>query len=97
MSSANAAALRSVTVGAWPVAMAVDARTERVFVVSNMPEGLVSILDAASGMVRWTEIAREAQQATLDLWQAGVGAGDKMLGSAASGEMSGQDDRARKR
>jgi YVTN family beta-propeller protein len=54
MSNAKAAALRSVTVGAWPVAMAVDARTARAFVVSNMPEGLVSILDAASGMVRRT-------------------------------------------
>jgi hypothetical protein len=46
---------------------------------------------------QWTEIAREAQQATLDLWQAGVGAGDQMLGSAASGEMAGQDDRGCRR
>jgi hypothetical protein len=46
---------------------------------------------------QWTEIAREAQQATLDLWQAGVGAGDKMLASAPSGEMAGQDDRGRRR
>jgi hypothetical protein len=38
------------------------------------------------------EIAREAQQATLELWQAGVGAGDKMLVSAASGDMAGQED-----
>jgi hypothetical protein len=61
-----------------------------------------SVLDASTKSSRdvlqqWTEIAREAQQATLELWQAGVGAGDKMLGSAASGEMAGQDDRGRRR
>jgi hypothetical protein len=61
-----------------------------------------SVLDASSNSSRdvvqqWTEIAREAQQATLDLWQAGVGAGDKMLASAASGDMAGQEDRGRKR
>src|SRR5919108_5058549 len=61
-----------------------------------------SVLDASTTSSRnvlqqWTEIAREAQQATLDLWQAGVGAGDKMLGSAASGEMAGPDDKGRKR
>jgi vacuolar-type H+-ATPase subunit H len=61
-----------------------------------------SVLDASNKSSRdvlqqWTEIAHEAQQATLDLWQAGVGAGDKMLGSAASGEMAGQDDRGRRR
>src|ERR671931_1523026 len=61
-----------------------------------------SVLDASTNSSRnvlqqWTEIAHEAQQATLELWQAGVGAGDKMLGSAASGEMGGQEDRARKR
>jgi hypothetical protein len=61
-----------------------------------------SILDASINSSRnvlqqWTEIAREAQQATLDLWHAGVGAGDKMLGSAASGEMAGPDDRGRRR
>src|ERR671938_629875 len=61
-----------------------------------------SVLDASTNSSRnvvqqWTEIAHEAQQATLELWQAGVGAGDKMLGSAASGEMAGQEDRARRR
>ncbi|HKO25135.1 MAG TPA: hypothetical protein VJY65_10425 [Chloroflexota bacterium] len=61
-----------------------------------------SVLDASTNSSRnmlqqWTEIAHEAQQATLDLWQAGVGAGDKMLGSAASGAMAGQDDRGRRR
>jgi hypothetical protein len=61
-----------------------------------------SVLDASTTSSRdvlqqWTEIAHEAQHVTLDLWQAGVGAGDKMLGSAASGEMAGQDDRGRRR
>jgi hypothetical protein len=61
-----------------------------------------SVFDAGTKSSRdvlqqWTEIAREAQQATLELWQAGVGAGDKMLGSASSDEMSGQEDRGRKR
>jgi hypothetical protein len=61
-----------------------------------------SVLDASTTSSRnvvqqWTEIAREAQQAMLDLWQAGVGAGDKMLTSAASGEMTGQEDRGRRR
>jgi hypothetical protein len=61
-----------------------------------------SVLDASANSSRnvlqqWTEIAHEAQQATLELWQAGVGAGDQMLGSAASGEMAGPDDRGRKR
>ena len=61
-----------------------------------------SVLDASTNSSRnvvqqWTEIAHEAQQATLDLWQAGVGAGDKMLSSASSDEMSGQEDRGRRR
>ena len=61
-----------------------------------------SVLDASTTSSRnvlqqWTEIAREAQQATLDLWQAGVGAGEKMLASAPSGEVAGQDDRGRRR
>src|SRR5919108_3562869 len=61
-----------------------------------------SVLDASTNSSRdvlqqWTEIAHEAQQAALDLWQAGVGAGDKMLSSASSGEMAGPDDRGRKR
>ena len=61
-----------------------------------------SILDASTTSSRdvlqqWTEIAHEAQHATLDLWQAGVGAGDKMLAGTASGGMAGQDDKGRRR
>jgi hypothetical protein len=62
----------------------------------------MSFLDASANSSRnvvqqWTEIAREAQQAALDKWQAVVGAGDRILASAASGEMSGQDDKGRQR
>jgi hypothetical protein len=44
---------------------------------------------------QWTEVTRQAQQAALEAWQAGVGAGDKMLASA--GEMVGQEAKGRKR
>ena len=62
----------------------------------------MSVLDASTTSSRtvaqqWTEAARQAQQATLEVWQAGVGAGDRLLVSASSGEMSGQDDKGRKR
>jgi hypothetical protein len=61
-----------------------------------------SVLDTSAKSSRdvlqqWTEIAHEAQQATLDLWQGGVGAGDKMLAGTASGGMAGQDGRGRSR
>ena len=62
----------------------------------------MSVLDASTNSSRtvaqqWTEAARQAQQATLEVWQAGVGAGDRLLASASSGEISGQDDKGRKR
>jgi len=43
------------------------------------------------------EFMRQAQQATMDVWQASVRAGDGLLASAASGEMSGQEDTRQKR
>jgi hypothetical protein len=46
---------------------------------------------------QWTEATQQAQQATLEVWQAGAGAGDRLLASTASGEMSGQEDKGRKR
>jgi hypothetical protein len=46
---------------------------------------------------QWTEVTRQAQQAALEAWQAGVGAGDKMLAGAAFGATAGQDDKGRKR
>ena len=62
----------------------------------------MSFIDASAGSSRnvvqqWTEAMRQAQQATMDVWQAGVRAGDGLLASAASGEMSGQEDTRQKR
>jgi hypothetical protein len=84
-------------------AQGVEAALKGGFEVQNavLAAGM-SFLDASTNSSRnvvqqWTEVTRQAQQATLEAWQASVGAGDKMLASAASGEISGQDDRARKR
>jgi hypothetical protein len=62
----------------------------------------MSFLDASTNSSRsvvqqWREGAHQAQQATLEAWQASVGAGDKMLAGAASGEISGEEDKGRKR
>jgi hypothetical protein len=62
----------------------------------------MSFLDASTNSSRnvvqqWTEAARQAQQATLEVWQASAGAGDKLLAGVSSGEMSGQEDKGRKR
>jgi hypothetical protein len=61
----------------------------------------LSFLDASTNSSRdvaqqWTEATRQAQQALLEVWQAGVGAGDTLLANAASGEISGQEDKGRK-
>jgi hypothetical protein len=62
----------------------------------------MSVLDATTTSSRnvaqqVTEARRQAQQARLEVWQAGVRAGDGLLASPASGEMAGQDDTRRKR
>jgi hypothetical protein len=62
----------------------------------------MSFLDASANSSRnvaqqWTEAMHEAQQATLDAWQAAVGAGDGLLARASSDEVSGQEDKGRKR
>jgi hypothetical protein len=63
----------------------------------------MSFLDASANSSRnvvqqWTEIAREAQQATLELWQAGVGAGDKLLASSAeTAEQAGREETRQRR
>jgi hypothetical protein len=62
----------------------------------------MSFLDASTNSNRdvvqqWTEAARQAQQATLEVWQASASAGDRLLASTASGEMAGQEDKGRKR
>src|SRR5919108_4565741 len=83
-------------------AQGIEAAIRGSFEVQNavLAAGM-SFLDASTNSSRnvvqqWTEAAREAQQATLEAWQAGVGAGDGLLARASSGEMSGQDDKGRK-
>jgi hypothetical protein len=84
-------------------AQGVEAAIKGGFEVQNASFAAgMSFLDASANSSRdvaqqWTEVTRQAQQATLEAWQAGVGAGDKMLAGAASGEMSGQDDKGQKR
>jgi hypothetical protein len=84
-------------------AQGVEAALKGSFEVQNalMAAGM-SVLDASTNSSRgvvqqWTEATQQAQQATLEVWQAGVGAGDRLLASTASGEMSGQEDKGRKR
>ena len=84
-------------------AQGVEAAIKGSFEAQNalMAAGM-SFLDASTNSSRdvvqqWTEAALQAQQATLEVWQASVGAGDRLLASTASGEMSGQDDKGRKR
>ena len=62
----------------------------------------MSFLDTSTNSSRnvvqqWTEAARQAQQATLDVWQASTNAGDRLLASAESGEMSDREDKGQKR
>ena len=62
----------------------------------------MSLLDASTTSSRnvaqqWTEARRQAQQARLQVWQAGVSTGDGLLASVSSGELSGQEDKGRKR
>jgi hypothetical protein len=63
----------------------------------------MSFLDASTNSSRnvaqqWTEVAREAQQATLDAWQAGVGAGDRLLASGAqSAQAAGREETRQRR
>jgi hypothetical protein len=58
----------------------------------------MSVLDTSAGSShdlaqQWTEAARQTQQATLEAWQAGVGATDKVLGSGAeSAETAGREE-----
>jgi hypothetical protein len=81
----------------------IEAALKGGFEVQNaMFAASMSLLDASTNSSRdvaqqWTEATQQAQQATLEMWQAGVGAGDKMLAGAGSGEMSGQDDKGQKR
>jgi hypothetical protein len=84
-------------------ALAVEAAIKGSIAVQNaMFAAGMSFLDASTNSSRnvaqqWTEAARQAQQANLEVWQAGVSAGDGLLASVSSGEMSGQEDQGRKR
>jgi hypothetical protein len=81
----------------------VEAAIKGSFEVQNaMFAAGMSLLDASTTSSRnvaqqWTEAARQAQQAKLAVWQAGVSAGDGLLASVSSGEMAGQDDKGRQR
>ena len=84
-------------------ARGVEAALKGSFEVQNaLMAASLSFLDARTNSGRdvvqqWTEAARQAQQATLEVWQASAGAGERLLASTASGAMSGQEEGARKR
>ena len=86
-------------------AQGIEAALKGGFEVQNaMFAAGMSFLDASTNSSRdvvqqWTEVARQAQQATLEVWQASAGAGDRLLAGAgaASSEMPGQEDKGRKR
>src|SRR5438270_216722 len=84
-------------------ALAVEAAIKGSIAVQNaMFAAGMSFLDASTTSSRnvaqqWTEAARQAQQAKLEVWQAGVSAGDGLLASVSSGGMSGQEDKGRNR
>jgi hypothetical protein len=83
-------------------ALVVEAAIKGSIAVQNaMFAAGMSFLDASTNSSRnvaqqWTEAARQAQQAKLEVWQAGVSAGDGLLASVSSGAMSGRDDKGRK-
>jgi len=84
-------------------ALAVEAAIKGTIAVLNaMVAAGMAFLDASTTSSctvaqQWTEAARQAEQATLEVWQAGVSAGDGLLASGSSGEMAGQDNKGRKR
>ena len=84
-------------------ARGVEAAIKGGFEVQNaMFAAGMSFLDASTNSSRnvvqqWTEAAHQAQQASLEVWQASAGAGDRLLASTASGEMPGQEETRQKR
>jgi hypothetical protein len=84
-------------------AQGIEAALKGGFEVQNaMFAAGMSFLEASTTSSRtvaqqWTDAARQAQQARLEVWQAGVSAGDGLLASASSGGLSGQDDKGRQR
>jgi hypothetical protein len=63
----------------------------------------MSFLDASTNSSRnvvqqWTEAAHQAQQATLEVWQASAGAGDRLLASSAeTAEQAGREETRQRR
>jgi hypothetical protein len=84
-------------------ALTIEAAIKGTIAVQNaMFAAGMSFLDASTNSSRnvaqqWTEAARQAQQAKLEVWQAGVSAGAGLPASVSSGEMPGQEDKGRKR
>ena len=85
-------------------AQGVEAALKGGFEVQNaMFAAGMSFLDASTNSSRnvvqqWTEAARQAQQATLEVWQASVGAGDRLLASGAeSAEQAGREETRQRR
>jgi hypothetical protein len=84
-------------------ARGVEAAIKGSFEVQNaMFAAGLSFLDASTNSSRdvvqqWTEATQQAQQATLEVWQASAGAGERLLANASSGEISGEEDKGRKR
>jgi hypothetical protein len=84
-------------------ALAVEAAIKGTIAVLNaMFAAGMAFLDVSTTSSRtvaqqWTEAARQVEQAKLEVWQAGVSAGDGLPASASSGETSGQEDKGRKR
>ena len=84
-------------------ARSMEAAVKNAFEVQNavLAAGM-SFLDTSTNSSRnvvqqWTEATRQAQQATLEVWQASAQAGDKLLASAESDEISRPDDKGQKR
>jgi hypothetical protein len=85
-------------------ARGVEAALKGGFEVQNaMFAAGMSFLDASTNSSRnvvqqWTEAAHQAQQATLEVWQASAGAGDRLLASSAeTAEQAGREEPRQRR
>jgi hypothetical protein len=85
-------------------ARGVEATLKGGFEVQNaMFAAGMSFLDASTNSSRnvvqqWTEAAHQAQQATLEVWQASAGAGDRLLASSAeTAEQAGREETRQRR
>ena len=85
-------------------ALAVEAAIKGSIAVQNaMFAAGMSFLDASTNSSRnvvqqWTEATHQAQQATLEVWQASAGAGDRLLASSAeTAEQAGREETRQRR